>query len=332
MAQISENLLYDTVLAYQRTAALIAAVRLDLFTRIGNKRVQSDVLAESIGASPRGTRILCDYLVLVGFLSKSGDTYGLTPQSRWTMDGNSPRSATSVIDFLAAPEMIALILDDPTRYVREGGSEGLANVSPDNPIWERFARAMVPFAAPVARLMTARARELGLSPTKVLDIAAGHGLYGIEIGKAFPGSTVTAVDWGAVLSFARSNAADLGGRYSTIAGNAFDVDLGTGYDLAILASFLHHFSPEECTDMLRRLRAALAPQGKVFIVDFMPDEATMSPPEAVAFSFLMLATTPKGESHTAAAYVAMAREAGFTGGTSYHSLAPAPHSLLVLEA
>jgi len=40
----------------------------------------------------------------------------------------------------------------------------------------------------------------GLSgPLRVLDIAAGHGLFGIEVAKIDPRAHITAVDWAAVL-------------------------------------------------------------------------------------------------------------------------------------
>src|SRR5262249_51448604 len=75
------------------------------------------------------------------------------------------------------------------RPARRGGSEGLANVAPDNPIWIRFARAMGPFMAPDAEMVAEHASDP--APKKVLDIAASHGLYGIAFGRRFPECHVT---------------------------------------------------------------------------------------------------------------------------------------------
>jgi hypothetical protein len=36
-----------------------------------------------------------------------------------------------------------LWLDDPVSYVRKGGSVGLANIAPDNPLWVTFAKITV---------------------------------------------------------------------------------------------------------------------------------------------------------------------------------------------
>ena len=75
----SPKLFFETINAYQRTAAITAAVELDIFTSIGESGATAAETAKRSGTSERGTRILCDYLTLLGFLTKSGNHYGLTP-------------------------------------------------------------------------------------------------------------------------------------------------------------------------------------------------------------------------------------------------------------
>ena len=65
--QPSPELFFETMLAYQRTAALKAAIELDLFTAIGEGAHTSEALAQRCQTSERGMRILCDYLVVIGF-------------------------------------------------------------------------------------------------------------------------------------------------------------------------------------------------------------------------------------------------------------------------
>lgn len=78
---------------------------------------------------------------------------------------------------------------------------------------------------------------------KVLDIAAGHGMYGVTIAKHNPNAEIFAVDWPRVLDVAKENAqaAGVAARYHTLPGNAFEVEFGKDYDLALLTGFLHHF-------------------------------------------------------------------------------------------
>jgi methyltransferase family protein len=213
MADVSPDLFIDAVFAYQQTAAIKAAVELDLFSKVARGTNTAEALAKRTGAAVRGIRILCDYLTVRGHLEKQGDEYRLTPSTAVFLDRSSPAWIGSIVEYLAAPEMMGLFLDDAASYVRNGGSIGLANNAPDHPIWVTFARAMVSFRAPVA---TSVASELARwSPRKVLDIAASHGMFGIAIARAVPGADITAVDWQAVLSVARESAEAAGCRIAT---------------------------------------------------------------------------------------------------------------------
>jgi hypothetical protein len=195
---MTEPSVFETALAYQKTAALTAAVKLDLFSKVGAGATTVDALAKATDASPRGLRILCDYLTVIGLLQKEGAAYSLMPAARTFLDRSSALAMGDCVDFLAAPEMLTLVLDDPVSYVRRGGAEGLSVIAPDHPVWVRFARAMAPFAALTAKRVAAHVASLPQPPRTVLDVATGHGLYGIEVARAVPGASVTAVDWAGV--------------------------------------------------------------------------------------------------------------------------------------
>jgi len=236
MSDISPDRFIDNVFAYQKTSAVKAAIELDLFSAIGGGADNAETLAAKVNASPRGVRILCDYLTVQELLIKDGNSYRLTPSSSVFLDKRSPACMASIVDFLAAPEMMRLYLEDPAAFVRNGGSVGLANLAPDHPLWVKFARAMVPFVAPVAQGIAAEVAGWPNRPRKVLDIAAGHGVYGIEIGKAVSEASIVALDWRPVLEVALENARREGleQRYATIPGSAFDVDWGADYDLILI--------------------------------------------------------------------------------------------------
>ena len=63
---------------------------------------------------------------------------------------------------------------------------------------------------------------------KVLDISASHGTWGIAFAQKHPRAQLVALDWAPVLELTRENVerAGLKDRFSTIAGNAFEVDSG----------------------------------------------------------------------------------------------------------
>jgi predicted nicotinamide N-methyase len=323
---------FEIALAYQKTAALTAAVKLDLFSLIGKGSMTVDALASATDASPRGLRILCDYLTVIGLLQKQGSNYNLPPAAGRFLDRSSPLAMGDCVDFLAAPEMLALLLDDPVSYVRRGGAEGLSVIAPDHPVWVRFARAMAPFAGLGGKRVAAHVAALPEPPRTVLDVAAGHGLYGIEVARAAPGALVTAVDWAGVLAIARENAkaAGVDDRYRTVVGSAFEVEWGGGFDLVLLANILHYFDRDTCVALLRRAKSSLSPTGRIWGVEFVPNSDRVSPPLQAAFAFFMLATCPSGDAYTLDDLDELARAAGFRGATA-RALSPTNQTLVTFE-
>jgi cyclopropane fatty-acyl-phospholipid synthase-like methyltransferase len=165
---------------------------------------------------------------------------------------------------------------------------------------------------------------------KVLDVAAGHGMFGIVLAHRNPGVEVVAVDWPGVLAVASENAARMGvaDRHRTQPGDAFTVDYGTGYDLVLLTNFLHHFDVPTNTTLLRKAADALKPGGRAVILEFVPNEDRVTPPMAAGFSLTMLAGTPAGDTYTLAQLRQMAADAGFGGSVSAHPL-PMPETVVV---
>src|SRR2546425_4547195 len=68
---LTPALVFDTLFAYQRTAALRAAIEIDLFRAVGEGPGDVASLARRCSASERGTRILCDFLTIAGLLKKT---------------------------------------------------------------------------------------------------------------------------------------------------------------------------------------------------------------------------------------------------------------------
>jgi ubiquinone/menaquinone biosynthesis C-methylase UbiE len=186
-------------------------------------------------------------------------------------------------------------------------------MAPDDPVWVDFARWMVPMMRPPAKALADLVAQPGKAQ-KVLDIAAGHGIYGIAIAARNPQAEIVAVDWKNVLEVALENARASGimDRYRTIPGSAFDVDYGKGYDLALVTAFLHHFDPPTCTGLLKKIHASMKRGGMLAITEFIPNEDRVSPPMEAKFSMMMLGATPSGDAYTFRELQQMCANAGFS--------------------
>ncbi len=327
----SPLLFFETVSAYQRSEAIKAAVELNLFTTIAEGHETAPAIAQACAVAERGARILCDYLTVLGFLTKDDDHYQLTPDSAVFLDQHWPAYVGGAIEFMLSP-LLTAGFSETTAAVRKGGTAlpQAGTVAPENPVWVSFARGMAPMMRPAAEMMAQLVDPQHDQPLRILDIAAGHGRFGLTFAIRNPQVTVTALDWPAVLEVATENAAQAGvtDRYRTIAGSAFDVDFGGPYDVVLLTNFLHHFDPPTNEMLLRKVRAALADGGRAVTLEFVPNDDRVTPPGAAMFSLVMLVGTPAGDAYTFAELERMCHNAGFTRN-ELHPVPQMPQSVIV---
>ena len=303
---------FNAINAYEQTEAMKAAVELEIFTAIDEGNTTAATIAKRCEAAERGVRTLCDFLTIHGFLTKEGAQYALAPDSALFLNRHSPAYIGTAIEFL----LTARLREGHARLteaVRRGGSaldEGA--LEPENPDWVKFAQAMMPLMHMPAEIMAAELRKGG-EAHKVLDIAAGHGIFGISAAIQNPAAHIYASDWKNVLEVASKNAQAKGvaDRYHLLPGSAFETDFGSGYDLVLITNFLHHFDSPTCTIFMRKVHAALNPVGRAAIAELVPNPDRVSPPTAAAFSMMMLATTPSGDVYTFAELESISKSAGF---------------------
>ncbi len=120
----------------------------------------------------------------------------------------------------------------------------------------------------------AHALDLG-GVRRVLDVGGGLGHYASAFCAASPELTAVVLDRPEVAALGRENLAGTGleSRVAFVAGDYLgEDDWGAGYDLVLLANVLHQESASRAAEMVRRAARALAPGGRVAVVDFRIDD------------------------------------------------------------
>jgi len=325
--------IFEVLHSFQKTEALRAAIELDVFTAIGDQGSSSDEIATHCEVSRRGMRVLCDFLCLTGLLRKQQGRYWRSQEAALYLDR---RSCRFLADAAVQTYAGSALMDGYRRLaeaVRIGGTAlpHAGTMAPDHPYWRQFAQALAPVGEANAQSL-ASLLELPLSaPLRVLDVACGHGHYGIAIAKRCPLAEVFAQDWPAVLEVAVANArdADIFGRYRTIPGDAFNVDFGGRHDLALITNFLPDLGPTECVQLLAKIRSSLKEEGRAVVLQSIPeDDDRLTPPNAPSLALSLLVQTPQGDIYTHGELSEIFERAGFAR-TELHSLGPMPQRVLV---
>lgn len=296
--------------AHQRSAALKAGVELGVFDALGEGPLSATELAVTAGVAERGMRILCDFLTIHGLIGKNEGQYSHTPTSAVFLDSRSPASMAPTLPFLMSDKILhaSRLLSDTIRQNRTALDEPLAGEEVQE--WVTFARTMHPMMGAAADFIAGIILSGG-TPSKVLDVAASHGLFGLAVARMAPQCEIVAQDFPSVLEVTAENARAAGVPLTLLPGSAFTVDLGTGYDAVLVTNLFHHFSIEDNIALMKRFHAALRPGGRMLTLEMVPNEDRISPTAPASFSMMMLVNTPAGDAFTFAEYNQMLDAAGF---------------------
>lgn len=314
MAAPDPSRVLDALSAYWRTAALEAAIDLDLFTELGCGTRTVAQLATACGADGAATRTLCDSLVSMGLLRARGARYASAPDAARFLDTRSPDALAGASRFFAAPA-VTRAFAGLAETVRRGPGPGGAASRPG--VWTSFARETFALRRQLARDIADHLRRRRLARGRILDIGAGASPLGIALLRRARTASLVVQDRGPVVTEARRRAAaaGLGDRVATLPGDAATVDWGGPFDLVLMVNVLDYFGRVDRNRLLRKARAALRPGGSLVVAAPLLDEGRQSPPDAVAYSLLLLALQSPGRPSTAREMRQQLRRAGFTSVT-----------------
>jgi len=330
-AALDPTPILEMLQANQVTAAVKTSIDLGVFAALADAPKTADALAEAIGCPPASTTVLLDAISVLGLVERRGSTYDLSALSRGFLVPGGPTYLGDVANIFADP-MLWNAFGTLTEAVRAGGTVLEQHAETDShPFWETFARSSAPLAFPAAGMLSEllRADLEALPKVRVLDVAAGSGIYGHTLLR-LPKAEVTFCDWPNVLPETKAWGERLGvdtSRARYLPGSVFEADLGGPYDVVIASHLYHHFDRATSQSLTNRLASVLAPGGRLCVHDFVAGPG-LENPAATMFSLAMLVWTRSGKAYAHADYEAWMLEAGLSR-PSAHAAPGMPSSWLV---
>jgi ubiquinone/menaquinone biosynthesis C-methylase UbiE len=313
--------------AYVPPLVLEAAVRHRVFDTLDASPKTVPEVALATGASERGLTAIMNVLVGLAFLAKDEQgRYSNGPESAAFLVSTKPGFMGGIIrhgsqhlipKWLSLNEIVAT--GQPTAAVNQEAS--------GTDFFQEFVNDIFPMSYPGA-LALARHIDAGSNgqPVRVLDLAAGSGVWGIAMAQSSPLVEVTAVDWPGVIPVTQKTVARFGlaERFSFVEGDLLQADFGGGYNLATLGHILHSEGIERSQALLARTFAALAPGGTIAIAEFLVNADRTGPVAGLFFAVNMLVNTDRGDTYSFEEISAWLTKAGFTNPRTLEAPGPSP--------
>jgi len=292
--------------AYWQTCALHAAVKLGVFTLVGNGPRTGEAIARTLGADPRALTMLLDALCAMGLLEKAADGYTNTEAATVWLSKGSP----SYLGYMIMHHHhLVNAWSQLDRAVMTGGPVERGAI-PEAEERESFLMGMFNLAMSIAPRLVPQIDLTG--KRTLLDLGGGPGTYAIHFCMRNPGLAATVYDRKTTEPFALQTIQRFGmeARVRFLPGNYLKDPIEGSYDVAWLSHILHGEGMADCERILGKTVSALRPGGLLLIHDFILEDDRANPLFAALFSLNMLINTDQGQSYSASEIAAMMEGAG----------------------
>jgi hypothetical protein len=310
---------------YAPTLILEAAIRNRVFDVLDGHPMTLDEVSKATGASTRGLSAVMNALVGLAFLAKDANgSYSLTPESEAFLVSTKPSFQGGLLRH-ASSQLIPSWLN-LTQIVATGKPGNSVNQEgAGSEFFKEFVVDILPLSFPAGQVL-AKSLNLDSTPARVLDLAAGSGVWGIALAQSSPQVRVSAVDWPNVIPTTKATVArfNLSSQFSFIEGDLLTADFGSGYNVATLGHILHSEGEERSRQLLNKVFDSLVPGGTIAIAEFLVDADRTGPVNGLLFAVNMLVATDNGDTFSFGEISSWLTEAGFINPRTLPAPGPSP--------
>jgi len=313
--------------AYAPPLIISAAVNNKVFDALESGAKTVEQVKKETGASARGLRAIMDALVGLELLKKDRQLrYSLAPESHAFLISEKPGTLAGFFGSIL-PVMISRWLR-LTDVVRDGRPAVAVNQETEGTeFFSQLVETIIPMSYAAAQkladhLKIAKAKE----QVRVIDLAAGSGIWGIAVARKSPRVRVTAVDWAGMIPTTKRITEKFGvrDRFDFIEGDLSEVNFGSDYNIATLGHILHSEGEERSQQLLKKAFRSLKSGGTIAIAEWLVNDDRTKPLPSLMFSVQMLVNTEKGDTFSFNEVKKWLEDAGFKRVRKLEAPGPSP--------
>ncbi len=325
--QVTPERLMELSFAYAPPLIISAAADNKVFDALENSAKTAEEVAKEIRASPRALRILMNALVGLDLLKKDRrGRYSLTAESAAFLISKKPGTHAGFFGTIA-PQLISRWLR-LTDIVREDRPVVAVNQETEGTeFFSQLVENIIPMSYPAAQKLADHLKIAKMeNEIRVLDLAAGSGIWGIALAQKSPRVQVSAVDWAGMIPTTKRITEKFGVRdcFNFIEGDLLEANFGTGYDVATLGHILHSEGEERSRQLLKKTFRALKSGGAIAIAEWLVNDQRTEPLPSLMFAVQMLVNTEKGDTFSFNEIKSWLEEAGFKKVRKLEAPGPSP--------
>ena len=292
---------------FWKTCVLQAAVKLDVFTVIGDGRRTAGEIAQKVDGAVNGVERLLNALVAMELLAKTDDKYTNTPSGKALLAKDSSKYLGHII---MHHHHLLESWSKLDQAVKSGKPQRTRSSFSQEEWRESFLMGMFNMA-------------MGLAPQIVpvidvsnrqhlLDLGGGPGTYAIHFCLNNERLRASVYDLPTTRPFAERTIQrfKLADRINFMDGNYLEDPVEGRYDVAWLSHILHGEGPEDCRMIIQKTVDALEPGGMIIIHEFILNNSMDGPLFPALFSLNMLLGTESGQSYSEEQIIDMLAAAG----------------------
>lgn len=326
-APVTPERIYQFAWGYAPPLILEAAIRHRVFDVLDGGAKTLAELSQATGASERGLAAICDVLTGMEFLYKNdAGAYSLAPESAAFLVSTKPGFQGGLIRHTSEhllPKWLQL-----NAVVATGKPVAAVNQeSTGGEFFKEFVNDIFPMSYGVTQELAAHLNlKAAGSEVRILDLAAGSGVWGIGLAQNSAQVRVTAVDWPEVIPVTKATVARFGlsERFTYVEGDLQHADFGTGHEIATLGHILHSEGVTRSKALLAKTHAALTSGGTIVIAEFLVNASRTGPVNGLIFAVNMLVNTDCGGTYSFEEIAGWLSEAGFVDARTIPSHGPSP--------